>query len=166
MGWLMKPHSSQEQREAALERWVSSDLSLRQFAELEDIPISTLHAWKNRHLKNKSSVTKKTHSQAWSAEEKFSVVLETSTLSEVDLSAYCRGKGLFPDEIRQWKESFIKGNAGASQVSNATSSKEDKKKIKQLERELHRKEKALAETAALLVLRKKYNALWEENEDD
>ena len=47
-----------------------------------------------------------------------------------------------------------------------TQSKQDKKQIKDLERELVRKEKALAETAALLVLRKKFNALWEEKEDD
>jgi transposase len=161
----MRPHSSKKQRETTLDRWVNSKLSLRQFAELEDIPISTLHAWKNKHLKNKATVTQKFNRESWSAEAKFSVVLETSTLSEVDLGAYCREKGLFPDQVREWKESFIRGDAGAAQVGRATSSKEDKKKIKQLERELHRKEKALAETAALLVLRKKFNALWEENED-
>lgn len=161
----MRTNSSREQREATLDRWLNSELSLRRFAELEDIPISTLHAWKNKHLKNKATVSKKSNSPVWSVEEMFSAVLETSTLSEVDLGAYCREKGLLPDQIREWKDSFLTGHAGAAQVISSRSSKEDKKRIKQLERELHRKEKALAETAALLVLRKKFNALWEENED-
>lgn len=112
-------------------------------------------------------MSKNLNPEAWSAEEKFSVVLETSMLSEIDLSAYCREKGLFPDQIRAWKEAFIQGSAGVPQAcSGSRSSKEDKKRIKQLERELNRKEKALAETAALLVLRKKFDALWEENEED
>lgn len=41
-----------------------------------------------------------------------------------------------------------------------------KKRIKQLERELQRKNAALAETAALLVLRKKAEALWGKDEDE
>lgn len=162
----MGPHSSTAQKEATLRRWLNSELSLRQFAESEDIPISTLHAWKNRYLKKSELVSKKTNPETWSAEEKFSVVIETATLSEIDCNAYCREKGLFPDQIRSWKEAFILGQAGEYSDNKTSSSKEDKKKIKQLERELNRKEKALAETAALLVLRKKFNALWEESEED
>ena len=47
----------------------------------------------------------------------------------------------------------------------AAERKADKKRIKQLEKELKRKDAALAETAALLVLRKKLNAYWGEDED-
>jgi len=162
----MRRHVTMGQREAILNRWVNSELSLRQFAESEDIPLSTLHSWKNKYLKKRDFVSKNLIPEAWSAEEKFSVVLESSTLSEVELSAYCREKGLFPDQIQTWKAGCIQGNAGSAQARGGSgSSKEDKKKIKQLERELARKEKALAETAALLVLRKKFNALWEESEE-
>jgi hypothetical protein len=45
-------------------------------------------------------------------------------------------------------------------------SKDDKKRIQQLEKELQRKEKALAEAAALLILRKKVQAIWGDKEDD
>ena len=111
----MSQHSTMAQRKATLDRWVNSDLSLRQFAESEDIPISTLHSWKNKYLNKRDFVSKNSNPEAWSAEEKFSVVLETSTLSEVELSAYCREKGLFPDQIQAWKDACIQGNAGTPQ---------------------------------------------------
>ena len=112
-------------------------------------------------------MTKHSKPDSWSPGQKFAIVIETATMSEVELSAYCREHGLYPEQISDWKEGCIQGNATTNQArgSNA-SSKEDKKRIKALERELNRKEKALAETAALLVLRKKYNALWDEIEDD
>jgi len=160
-------HSSIAQREAALGRWRRSGLSLRKFAEQEDIPRSTFYCWKKKYLKKEVPVTKHLKPDAWTPEQKFSIVLQTSTMSEIELNAYCRENGLFPEQVNAWKEGCIQGNAKSFQSSGSvTSSKEDKKKIKKLERELNRKEKALAETAALLVLRKKYNALWNDSEDD
>jgi len=160
-------HSSIAQREAALGRWRRSGLSLREFAEQEDIPRSTFYCWKKKYLKKEVQVTKHSKRDAWPPEQKFAIVLQTSTMSEVELSAYCRENGLFPEQVTAWKEDCIQGISKPNQSSGSvTSSKEDKKKIKRLERELNRKEKALAETAALLVLRKKYNALWSEGEDD
>jgi hypothetical protein len=53
-----------------------------------------------------------------------------------------------------------------SQYKLDTARRSDSKKIKSLEKELNRKDKALAETEALLVLREKYNALWDNSEED
>jgi len=160
-------HTSIAQREAALARWKRSGLSLRKFADQEDIPRSTFYCWKKKYLKKDTPVTKHSTPDIWSPEQKFAIVLQTSTMSEVELSAYCRENGLYPEQVNEWKEGCIQGNVTPSQPSGTTtSSKQDKKKIRQLERELNRKEKALAETAALLVLRKKFNALWEESEED
>jgi len=86
-------------------------------------------------------------------------VLETATFSEMQLSEYCREKGLYPEQVQQWKQACIDANSDESKVS-VKADKHDKKRIKELEKELHRKEKALAETAALLVLRKKFNAVY------
>ena len=52
-------------------------------------------------------MSKVSSSDKWSSEEKFSVVLETSTLAEVELSEYCRAKGLYPEKIKAWKKDFI-----------------------------------------------------------
>ena len=84
------------------------------------------------------------------------------------VSEYCRKKGLFPEQIQQWKHSCISGNQSEAdkRKQQAQERKADKKRIKELERELKRKDAALAETAALLVLRKKLNAYWGEDEDN
>ncbi|WP_236631550.1 IS3 family transposase [Endozoicomonas numazuensis] len=95
--------------------------------------------------------------EQWRSEDKFAVVLETAALNETELSEYCRKKGLFPEQIAQWKTACLTANAEAAEQRKllAEERKQDKKIIKNLERELNRKDKALAETAALLVLAKK-----------
>ncbi|KEQ17085.1 transposase [Endozoicomonas numazuensis] len=106
--------------------------------------------------------------EQWRSEDKFAVVLETAALNETELSEYCRKKGLFPEQIAQWKTACLTANAEAAEQRKllAEERKQDKKIIKNLERELNRKDKALAETAALLVLAKKTRAIWGEREDD
>lgn len=83
------------------------------------------------------------------------------------LNQYCREKGLYPEQVKQWKQACIAGNTVKDKRNTKTTAehKSDKKRIKELERELRRKEKALAERAALLVLGKKFDAYWEEKED-
>ena len=145
-------HSSQF-KEAILNKLSQSGLSVRKFAEQEGINISTLYSWQKQFNASGLIVSKSSSSDKWSSEEKFAVVLETSTLSEVELSEYCRVKGLFSEQIKSWKLTCIAGNTTKSN-----------KRVKQT-RELRRKEKSLAETAALLVLGKKYDAYWKEKED-
>lgn len=62
----------------------------------------------------------------------------------------------------------MSANASASQQTRGQPAQlnEDKKRIRQLERDLQRKEKALAEAAALLILRKKAQAIWGDKEED
>ncbi len=86
------------------------------------------------------------------------VVIETATLSEIDLSQYCREKGLYPEQVKSWRQACLDGQTSATQQtqSERAQAKADKKRIRELERELNRKEKALAEAAALLVLRPWY----------
>ena len=107
-------------------------------------------------------------SEDWSAEDKLAVVIETASFNENELSEYCRSKGLYKEQIEQWKIAALSGYQTSLQRKKTQTKiqKDDRNKIKKLERELNRKEKALAETAALLVLSKKWNAIWEENEDD
>ncbi len=155
-------------KEAALEKMFHTDLSLRHISDELSIPRATLHCWKKQYsmLKNDSEAIN-TPAESWTSEEKFAVVLESATLSEVELNAYCREKGVYPGQIKAWREACIRAiNHKISicvvkQAINNTSARSIP-----LERELKRKEKALAELAALLVLRKKYDALWEEPEGD
>ncbi|ERJ10931.1 Putative transposase protein [Haloplasma contractile SSD-17B] len=133
------------------------------------IPEQTLYKWKRKAKENGMPVTKgNSNSEKWSTQDKFSIVLETATLSEVELSEYCRNRGLYVEQIKAWKDACLQANGGvAKQATNLQKDLRNKEKeIKQLNKELQRKESALAETAALLVLRKKANAIWGENEED
>ncbi len=104
----------------------------------------------------------------WTAEDKLAVVIETASLNEAQLSEYCRSKGLYPEQVNEWKTSALTGYQNSQQLKQekTLNQQHNKKKIKQLEAELRRKEKALAETAALLVLSKKCQAIWGESEED
>lgn len=103
----------------------------------------------------------------WPAEARLAVVVETATLSAVELATYCREKGLYVEQVAAWRQACLDGQQVANQrrAGEREQTRADKKRIKELERELLRKDKALAETAALLVLRKKMNALWGDNDE-
>jgi len=106
----------------------------------------------------------------WSPDAKLAVVIETAPMSEIELSSYCREKGLYVEQVQRWKAACLEG-AGQLESRHRDSQKEQKlsrKKIKQLQAELRRKDRALAETTSLLVLSKKLEALYgidQENED-
>jgi hypothetical protein len=89
-------------------------------------------------------------------------------MSESELGKYCRAKGLLVEQIKRWKQDCLAGFQTTQEQEKraAKQAKADKREIKNLNRELRKKDAALAETAALLVLRKKLNAFWgDENED-
>ncbi len=161
-------HYSTKFKEAILKKLSQSDLSVSQFSRQEGINLSTLYSWQKQFKTTGFSVSKVIPADKWSAEEKFAIVLETATLSEIEVSEYCRSKGLYPEQIKAWEHACIAANStdDSQQKKTTTDSKADKKRIKQLEKELNRKEKALTETAALLVLRKKFNAYCGEDEDN
>ena len=136
----------------------------------EGVNKMSLANWRKQLSSEGSAVSEnKPLTESWSAETKFAVVLEAAGLSELDLGEYCRRKGLYPEQIRAWRQAFITGQQSdkALQKEEREQSRKDKKRIQELERELRRKDKALAETAALLVLRKKLNDYWgTDNEDN
>lgn len=134
-----------------------------------NISKSTIYQWVRTHNKKQtnSSINLKPKSN-WTSEDKFHVVLETTTLTEAELAEYCRKKGIYVDEVKSWREQCLKANQATTVDSKELkeSLKAEKELNKELQRELRHKEKALAETAALLVLRKKANAIWGDPEED
>ena len=104
----------------------------------------------------------------WNSADKFAVVLETAAMNEAQRSAYCRERGLYPEQVAQWRTACEQANdwdrAQTQQLK--AHRRADEKRIAELERDLRKKEKALAETAALLVLRKKAEAIWGEPEGE
>lgn len=92
------------------------------------------------------------------------MVVETAMLNETEIGEYCRKRGLYPEQLRAWRTSCEQANADKTVIQRPGDRRADKRRIQALERELQRKEKALAEAAALLVLRKKAQAIWGEGE--
>ena len=97
----------------------------------------------------------------WSPQEKLQAVMDSAGVSESELGVWLRRKGLKEEHLRQWREQALSGIAARPMRANV----EDRKKLQTLEKELVRKDKALAETAALLVLQGKVQALWAEEDD-
>ena len=137
----------------------------------EDTGVSkpSIYNWIKESNQNQdgSQINLKSKSK-WSSEDKFHIVLETASMNENELGEYCRNKGIFLEELKTWKIQCLSAN---TEVQEDTSKfKElylkDQAKIKELEKDLRRKEKALAETAALLVLRKKAQAIWGDDEEE
>lgn len=142
--------------------------TVREVAEEEGISEVTLYNWRKRAREQGVAVPGSgKQSDGWSGDAKFAVVVETAGLNEAQLSEYCRSKGLYPEQVKDWREACVAGvsHAGERRQAEQAQGRRDKKRIKELERELRRKDKALAETAALLALRKKLNALWGEDEE-
>lgn len=161
---------SKERKEAVLKKlFPPINLSFKNLSDEEGIPVSTLYTWHTKYKSGGGLVRKSDKgSKNWSAQERFSIIVETSKLSELELGEYCREKGIYPEQIKSWKDAFISNELSKANVSkqDKAETQSDKKRIIALEKELRRKEKALAETAALLVLRKKLQAFYEEGRED
>ncbi len=163
-------HYSKERKDAVIKRMMQPEnRSVPELVEETGISKVTLYHWRKQAIVKGLVVPKDgLNPENWSAQDKFSVVLETAVMNEAELSEYCRKKGLFAEQIAVWKENCLQGNASIANQSKAERKQTQlaRNEVKQLKRDLHRKDKALAETAALLVLRKKMHAIWGEDEDE
>lgn len=131
------------------------NLSVAELARQESVSEPTLYNWR-KHAKAEGAAVPgdKKLPDNWPAEAKLAVVVETATLSEIELSEYCRSKGLYAEQVKAWRQACIAGQQSSREqkLSEQVQARADKKRIKELERKLKRKEKALAEVAAFLVL--------------
>ena len=154
---------STEYKEMIVKRMLSEDgVSVRDLVSETGVSRSTLYKWRNQYGLSQS------HSSKWSGEMKFAALLETASLNETELAAYCRNKGLYVEDLASWKAEAINGYSRQNIAD--TGLKKDlqsmTKEAEKLKKELERKDKALAEAAALLVLSKKANAIWGEFEEE
>lgn len=140
-----------------------SNQSLSQIQQETGIPEGTLKKWR-MELRDKGFAAPAGEQQAeqWSSRDKFLIVVETASLSEIEVAEYCRKKGLYVEQVKAWQDNCMQANGGVAQelAHSQRREKEKDKELKQVKKELQRKESALAETAALLVLRKKAEAIW------
>jgi len=145
-----------------------SNRSILELSRETGVPEGTLNGWRKQARANGYATPGDgREAEIWSSQDKFHIVIETAGLSEIELADYCRSKGLFVEQVRSWRDACMQANGNLAQETGKIQQelKQEKSRSLQLEKELRRKESALAETAALLVLRKKIHAIWGDGED-
>lgn len=135
--------------------------TIQSVADELDVKFETVKRWLKVHTIVRADVAEKERRpHEWPREEQLEALLETHALNEEELNAWCRERGIFPHHLEEWRAAFCAGDSAPSKAPSPSLSKQ----ITKLQKELDRKEKALAELAALLVLQKKFQALWADEE--
>ena len=125
------------------------------------IEVRTLERWRE------DAQSRPARGRAWTAGGRLEAVIATAAIPEASKSAWCREHGVYPAELDKWRASATAALAEPEEArASPQATRQDRKRIKELERELLRKDRALAETAALLVLSKKVAAIFNRGEDE
>jgi hypothetical protein len=167
----VRKHLSSEGQKKIVEKALNrKNKSLREIAESHNIGYSTLGKWIAKYQSETSEATVKVKSKGNSNElspaEKFEHIVSTSRLDEVKVGAYCRQHGIYSFQLQEWKSTFMTDTPREVSAEKVKEIKTLKAENKLLKKELRRKDSALAETAALLILKKKANLLWAVGEDE
>lgn len=137
--------------------------SIPELVKETGVPKDTLYTWrtKNGGIQANNGQSR----EVFTGSQKFQMILESATMNEHDLAEFCRRSGCFPEQVAAWREFCEIANDIHPRRAEQTERRELRKQNNQLQSELRRKEKALAEMAAILVLQKKVRAIWGEPED-
>jgi transposase-like protein len=165
----MRKYSAEFRESIQAQMFPFGEVSLKELSKKTGVPYATLLDWRNL-LKDQGNhgIGDNDVSKNWSSEDKFNIVLQTAAMNEEERNGFCRTQGIFPEQIEIWRDACLSANADQSVLARHLRDelRTEKGKVQTLERDLRRKEKALAETAALLVLRKKADAIWGDEEDE
>lgn len=162
---------SDERKQAVVAKLLPPyNLSPQAVSEQEGIALGTLYKWR-REAREQGTCLPDADAAGpagWSARDKFAAVVETAPMSEHERAEYCRQRGLYREQLQRWRADCERASdlAEGERQKHNDAVRQERKRVKELERELKRKDKALAETAALLALRKKANAIWGTDGED
>jgi len=176
----MKPKFTQSFKIQAVEKALTraESINLVEVAESLGVGYSTLQKWiaqsRNQELEpdqgneilSSDRMTKEKRPQDWSLDQKLKMIIICASLDDNKVSELCREQGIYPHHLEQWKLDFTNDNTVNNKVKNHSEVKDLKQENKELKKDLNRKNKALAEAAAILVLQKKVSAIWNSDEDD
>ena len=163
-------HLSPEAKEAiVLKALTRGSDSIASIAKANNVGASSLNKWLRRYREglpfsaNTHSANKKTD---LSRADKFQHILSAHGLDEVSLGAYCRQHGLYSHQLTEWKKQLMKDDSKMTNQQQQAEVKALKEENKRLQHDLNRKDKALAEASALLIMKKKADLIWGVSEAD
>jgi transposase len=155
---------SKEFKEAIVSKIVNRrNQTIAEVCQAEGIGQSTAANW--LRYATIPAMSKKKKSRKWNAKQKLKAVSETLSANETELGSYLRKEGLHSQELSEWQDQAL---ASLESHAKPSPSREEFEKlqdeVKRLEREIQRKDKALAEASALLILQKKIALIWGDGE--
>ena len=134
---------------------------VQQVSQELGVSVTTLERWRADALSTPA------RERVWTAAARLQAVITTAAMDEAQRGAWCRENGVYPTELQQWKENAIAAlNEVPEERASPQETRDSRKRIKELERDLRRKDKALAETTALLVLSKQLQAIFQRDEEE
>ena len=158
---------SEDFKKAAIQKLLSPNgPGATRLSEDLDLHIPTLYSWKQKYAS--SQLMKKSNKKEWTPEQMLEAIIKTASMSEQELGEYLRSNGLLSSELEAFKSGFInfkkEKKRGRPQLDPelVTLRKENKK----MESDIKRKDRALAEYSARVILLKKSHEIWGTNEDD
>ena len=151
----------QEFKDRAVARLLPPESApIKDLANEIGVGLATLERWRSDALAQPS------RERVWTAAARFDAMLTTAAMDEASKSAWCRANGVYPQELATWRDNAMSALGAETPRTSAQEAKQNRRKIKELERDIRRKDKALAETAALLVLSKKVAAIFNRDMDE
>jgi len=160
---------SENAKKAIVQKALTQDgRSLRELAGLHNISKTTLHNWIKQYRNDDIiiDISPGKRDRFLSSAERFSHLMATSSMDEGAIGVYCREHGLYSFQLKQWKEAFMAEQSNEKKPALQSELKSLRDENKRLKQELKRKDSALAEASALLILKKKAALIWGESEDD
>jgi transposase len=139
--------------------------SIVELAKEFNIPYATIYSWTTSMLNKKGIQDKPLRPKDTSAKDKLQAVLNTMDKTEEERSAYCRKHGIYINHLDEWKNQILESLGAENTKKHKAEYQLIINEVKQLKRDLLRKDKALAEVSALLILKKKADLLWGDSED-
>lgn len=154
---------SKEFKDSVVEKVLNrGDRTIDEVCAEVGVPRTSIGNW----IRASAKVAGKSHNpkgrMKWTPEAKFKAVVDTTNLVDTELGHYLRKEGLYSNQVTEWRAEMIQN------MSLKPKFKRDERddKIRVLEREILRKDKALAEASALLILQKKVDLIWGRSAED
>ena len=158
---------SSEAKEIIVKKVLSGEQTMRKAAASNNIALSTLYEWVKR-FKSESPLNQPVNdsNKPATVAERFKHLQATAGQEDVIVGSYCRKHGLYPHQLIAWEKEFMTKDAPEKNRQFSTEMKALRAENKSLKKTILRKDKALAETVALLVLKKKATQIWGDSEED
>lgn len=155
---------SKEFKEAIVKKLINrGNQTIAGFCSENNVAISTVSKWQSE-CANVSEMRNKKNKHKYSAEKILKIISETYSLNEEELGIYLRKNGLHSNQLTEWRSGIL--TSMNQPKVNLLKKDERDLKIKDLEKNLRKKDAALAEVSALLILQKKAHLLWPSPEED